>query len=721
MNLKYSLVFIASKRVTFSFLTAIAFTVNLYAQADGLRSGWQLKDFAIDLNKLVTPQAQLWVGSGYTTVNPVLGSILGTADIMSPPISGRNFSFKAIFVANGDTIRDQFVWGSRTNNILYTGGTWQPDRIIRRGIYHRMHSNGLISFEITSHLIPLADRSGFMLRYEVRNLADKKLVLSLVPLLDPGKPSVIPLKDWGFMPPPWGYSPAPFGYSPPAESIKVTKTGNNEWSTDKIKLNLFQEGNNLSIDPHTGKTGYVAVVFSDVASAAPVSNDLSSWERKTNEIWQNRLKWALGNIPSLKSANSDLESYYKRAIVSGLVCIWEKPDFKLNPSLTTSGLDGGSMTSYLWDIAGYAPNLISLMMGDKIMDIVRNMASIDLEKYNAFTQDGAGTGVRYAYSTASFTALVYAIACQKEIDPDLFAQVKRLVLKDEERPMVNGIIDYGEQKNLLEMRGMGWEHMVPSPNAERVWSFRKLAEMGTKMGYNKSEIDQWKKKSDSIAVNIRNELWDEKAGWFYCKYPDGHKELVYSIQVFDMIRTGACTPNMKKRMIEQLTENKFLFPFGVSSISKADSLHYEVTDTDWGGGGAYTGDVAQLALDLYQAHFPEKAWDVLKRQFWLGQQWPYFPQEHFCDRPASPTFKRANIIAGITGAEAILYGLVGLDPRIDGTLWINPQSTLEDKIEIKGYGFREHFINVSVSKSFCKVTLDGKVVYQGKPIQFKIL
>ena len=66
------------------------------------------------------------------------------------------------------------------------------------------------------------------------------------------------------------------------------------------------------------------------------------------------------------------------------------------------------MTSYIWDIAGYAPNLMSLMMGDKIVDIARYMAAIDLERYNAFAPDGTGTGVSYAYSTVSFAALVYA-------------------------------------------------------------------------------------------------------------------------------------------------------------------------------------------------------------------------------------------------------------------------------------------------------------------------
>ncbi len=241
------------------------------------------------------------------------------------------------------------------------------------------------------------------------------------------------------------------------------------------------------------------------------------------------------------------------------------------------------------------------------------------------------------------------------------------------------------------------------------------------MAYDPSQVRDWRRHSDSVATAIRKVLWDEKTGWFVCLYPDGHKEWVYSIQVFDMLRSGVCTPVMKKRILQQLVENKFLFPFGVSSISKADSLHYEETDTDWGGGGAYTGDVAQLALDLYQQHFPDKAWDVLRRQFWLGQLWPYFPQEHFCDRPASPTFKRANIVAGLAGAEAILYGMIGLQPGLDGSLRIDPQITIPESITLKGFGFRGHHIDLTVSKTACTIVRDGKLIYKGKPGPFKII
>jgi glycogen debranching enzyme len=283
------------------------------------------------------------------------------------------------------------------------------------------------------------------------------------------------------------------------------------------------------------------------------------------------------------------------------------------------------------------------------------------------------------------------------------------------------LIDYGVQRNLLEMRGAGWEHYVASPNAERAWCLERLADMGEKTGHKASEIKEWRKRASAIKQAVQKELWDSTARWFRSIYPDGHQELTYTIQVYDAIRAGVCTPQMTEALLSHLRDGAFLFPYGVSSISAEDSVHYEVNDTDWSGGGAYIGDGPDIALLMYELKRPELGWDILQRHFWMGKHLPYYPQEHYVDRPAVPAHKRANECAGLTGAETILYGIAGLDHRLDGSLWAYPQPPKSGKITLKGYKVKNHSIDIVMENNFCQVVLDGKQLYSGQPKAIKIL
>ena len=81
---------------------------------------------------------------------------------------------------------------------------------------------------------------------------------------------------------------------------------------------------------------------------------------------------------------------------------------------------------------------------------------------------------------------------------------------------------------------------------------------------------------------------------------------------------------------------------------------------------------------------------------------------------AVPSHKRANTISGLLGSEVILYGMAGLDPRIDGTLWINPQMPAGGEMTVRGYGWKRHTIDIDLKDGRSKVYLDGKAVYSGK-------
>ncbi len=394
----------------------------------------------------------------------------------------------------------------------------------------------------------------------------------------------------------------------------------------------------------------------------------------------------------------------------------------MNPFLSTLGIDGGGICSYLWDFGGYTPQMASLLLEGKVVNNAKAMTAIDLSKYYAYTLDGSGIGVSYSYSTWSYVNLVWTIWKQIGEQKELFYEAIRLVMENEKlQSKQNGLIDYGVQNNLLEMWSAGYEHFVVSPNAERAWCLERLADMGEKSGYDIVSINQWRNQAAEIKIAIQKTLWDPKTKWFKCLYPDGHEETIYSIQAYDALRAGVCTKEMENALITHLRDGAFLFSNGVSSISAEDKVHYEVNDPDWSGGGAYTGEGPILAQTMYEIGRPELALDILQRFFWMGRHLPYYPQEQFADRPAVPANKRANEISGMTGAQTILYGMVGFDPRIDGSLWINPQIPKNSRLKISGYGWKQNRVDISFNNNTFIILLNGKKTYSGKQKLIRIL
>lgn len=650
---------------------------------------YAVDEFTFDLRQSVAP-GHTWVSSGWTTVHAPPGSVCGVGGWFAPPYAAPDAGLAVELEADGHRIADGAAPGVAGVGLLHAGGTWQPGRIVRQGTYHRRHQGKLLSFWVRSTLTPLYGQAGFVLEVEITNRAGREVTVALHPRADPGGPRRVPLGEWGWV--------------PPAPGPKAASTGRWAWRAGDVTVELSHEG--LRQDVPAGGTAVFALAVRAGAGTPPGRpRELAAGSREAS---QRRLASALSRVPRLSSDIPGLEPYWRGSLASGLVCLWDNPGFITSPFVATSGLDGGAMCAYAWDTGGYAPHLLTLMLGEAGTDVLESLMKVDLTRHYAIAPDGTGLGVPYAYSGWSLVSLANAVAAHHDLSPALVTQLYDLVEGLDARFTPAGALrDYGTQHNLLEMRGTGWEHVVASPNAERAWCLDRLAELSEISGA-RLPTGELRSRARDIRRAITRELWDEHEGWFRCRYPDGHTELVQHVQAFDAMRNGACTPEMAGAMLRRLRDGSFLAPYGVSAVAADDRLHYELGDTDWSGGGAYTGEGPQLALALWERGEPSLAWEVMRRLLWMGQHFPYFPQEHYCDRPAAPpTGRRVNIVAGLTGAEAILTGAAGVRFQPDGSLVAVPAALPGGGLELTGLVYRGHTIDVS--------TVSGTVTVDGRP------
>lgn len=591
--------------------------------------------------------------------------------------------------------------GKNDCGILFSGAVWQPDKITRKGTYHYMVEDRLISLAVESELVPLFNRSGFLVKICLKNRTDREVALKVNVRLEPGHPKLVDFSTWDFMP-------------PKASGEEMCVVSENIWENREIKVALLEEG---CEEKRIGKGRQyeccAAVVYLPFGEDVK-GGSLHLWQEESRKAWNRRLELADRGIPELKSDIPGLVEYYQRSLISGLVCLWENDAFVTNPFPATSGMDGGSICCYPWDVAGYGARTLVMLLGDKTLDFFNKMLESGIDRHICMSLKGDGQGwCGYSYSMWSLMNLYWTIVTMTGKGLELFDKILDLFMAEEERlAQRRNLKDYGRQHNLLEMRSCGYEYFVPSPNAERAWCYDRLSDIAEYTG--REDTAGWRKKAQEIRDAICNDLWDEEAGWFRCIHPDGHVEYVYSVQMYDALRMGACDEKMTDGLLKHLREGKFLGAYGVSSISAEDELHYELNDPDWSGGGSYSGEGPELAETLWKAKQPELAWNVLRRHFWLGTMAPYIPQEHYCDKPAMPENKRANIIAGTAGLQAVLFGLAGFEVGLDEKVIVDPAPVSEGWYEVKDFRCKNKVINLWVHKGRMGVSVDHKTYYEGE-------
>lgn len=665
--------------------------------------GYCIEDFSLDLRKSVAPPNHIWVSSGSSTCAPLAETVMGVRGCFSPPFAAPDIGLSVGLNLNGHPVEDTGNRGKGDCGLLFAGSWWRPDRIKRAGTYHFMTEAGLLCVGVVSRLAPLREMAGFLLEAEVENRTQCPMVIQAEPALTPGRPGAVPLEKWEFMP------PAP-------ETEEAVQTAENQWESDSVRVTLLreQEGENAT-EPGSRKVFRFAVILTDRGVNPVLPRGILGEAEKTEAYWRERVQALNSSVPEIRSSLPGLEAYCRRSLISGLVCLWDHPDFVVSPFPATSGIDGGSLCCYPWDGAGYSAQTLVMLLGEGAGRLLLAMLRSGIDSHISMSLNGRGLGwCSYSYSMWSILNLYWVLVTMLDTGWELFGEIRDLFLKEEERlPEWEHLKDYGRQHNLLEMRGSGYEYFVPSPNAERAWCYDRLADLAERLG--EEAPPRWREKAELIRNSIRENLWDAEKRWFFCRHPEGRREYVYSIQCFDPLRMGACTPEMKEGLLLQVRDGAFLGDYGVSSVSAEDALHYELNDPDWSGGGSYTGEGPNLAEMLWQAGEPGLAWEVISRHFWMGRMLPYFPQEHYCDRPGVPANKRANIISGVAGFQAVLFGMAGICPQLDGSLRIAPHPPGEGFVEVLGYRHRGVFVDIRMEPGWVRVSQNGELVYEGEP------
>jgi hypothetical protein len=465
---------------------------------------------------------------------------------------------------------------------------------------------------------------------------------------------------------------------------------------------------NLMLDPGVQATVYAVIMVSPdsnqaAASVEHVLDAPAELIRKSRSHMQAELTSWFERLPML-TASPAISRFYYHAAAQLLYDRWELGStFVLDPWYPVSGRDSGGMNLYAWDVQ-YASLALSFLDPAALRTILMALPAAPLtEHYSIEPLHGAGLGPFYGYNPYVFTSTVdqylrttgdWSVLTEQTSGKTLLDWLVLLAEwgeKDRD-PDGNGLLDYGNDFNLLELHktgaGPGYVNEVPSPNGERVYVYRTVADFLEHVAsqQNQTTIRHLRAMADSVSTAVNKILWLDRDGWYGTKQRDGSVVPVYSIQIFELLRVPGLVPREHaEKLMAHLNNGEFIAPWGIRSMSIKDRL-FDYDDHDWAGAMSYTGTGPELSADFFSSGFPAQGWLALNKILWWPDHLAVYPQGITNDSytfryPQSERFGgrvgagRTNLIASCAGVDAVLRGIFGLDLGTDGSIKVaNNQS-----------------------------------------------
>ena len=423
------------------------------------------------------------------------------------------------------------------------------------------------------------------------------------------------------------------------------------------------------------------------------------------------------NLPHFDSDNEELKTFYYRSLVHYITNKWEIPELVLHPYYSTGGSRGGCFCDYLWDYsAGW--EMHPLFDPQATRAHILHFLSLDLTQCFAFNPlDGKMFGPCYPVNHEKILGLIryyvlitgdFAFLSESVNDMQVWEHaVRHAVIHDEGEDII--LHDYGVKgEHHLELRrGIPYCGVMPDLNGRRVLNYHWAADIAEAAGYPQPEL---RERADTLTKLINNELWDNEKKW-YAFIHESKRDFRYTVQMYKLINNPVLDEEKTLGLLSHLNEDEFYSAYGLHSMSKQD-IAYDQADIDNGGGGNCTIFPTAIAERIYKNGRPEVAAEMLRRILWWGKRMPYWGDSFVAnyidyrhDTPLQCT------IGGVTGAQAVIFGMFGVDVSMSGEIRVNPVAPeWAQRISLTGLRLRGQTIDIHVDGDRCEVIADGKIM-----------
>ena len=660
----------------------------------------ELETYRAEGSLILLDETHVRAGSGLISIGPSLRRLGSLRRLISPPWSGTDFKLDLLF---------------NDHHLVPEGYTWYPDEIQQWG------KAGELLVRTTT--IPLRAFRSVLMIVEIENKGSRvePVEIEMQAGLTLDRP---PAKSWDYSAPESStptVTEAHYGHGPRKDDFYdagvrfKNKHGGLIVNFVSPHPSPRPQGatESLTIAPGTSQRFYVVVVLGDDADYARVRGNLDETLEENDKAWRVLAAGIHARVPRFHASDSKFERFYTRCLVTLMTSRWHVPDFVNVPHYAEGGIDGRGMCTYLWGV-GYTAEMLALADPAALRASLERFLRNDLMKSYAYTPlSGEAIGRWYAYNSHS---LVRAIHDYVVITGDLdflSGKINGKRVQDwvdwhamwPDPNLPPALVDYGFNENILELqRTDAYSHFVPSPNGERYASLRLAAELRRMTGQPPEPLEH---RAREVQDLVLNRLWDPEKSWMASLDLAGHRQFAYSIQVFDLLRNGLLPKNTENALVARLNDREFLSAYGVHSLSKNDA-GYDYRDVDWGGPGVFAGDAPELVEDLAKAGYPAQAEDLLRRILWWGDRFPYVPQAVRADVMDYRHDGLANCIAGLSGAQSIVFGIFGVKYLPDRKLKIQPQSLSGvTQQSLEGLIFAKNRVDIHVdSETFTVVVND---------------